>query len=186
MSLDPVVGLALRGALAWLFVASAWHKLRDLPGFRTALAGYRLLPAPALGVAAAGLAALELAIGLACLWPAAAPTACRAGALLLALYSLAIACNLARGRREIDCGCGGPGGRRPLGIGLVLRNGVLVALLLLASLRASPRALLALDAVTAAGLLGVLALLHAGWDVALANASRLRDADRIPEPGAAA
>ena len=180
MSLDPVVGMALRAGFALLFAASAWHKLRDLAGFRAALAGYRLLPTRALAAAALGLAALELAIGAACLAPALAPTACSAGAGLLTLYSLAIACNLARGRRDIDCGCGGPGGRRPLGTTLVLRNLALVALLLLASLPAGPRALTWLDAATGVGLLATLALLHAACDVALANASRLREWEAAP------
>ena len=46
---------------------------------------------------------------------------------LLALYAGAMAVNLARGRRDLDCGCAGPGVRRPVGEGLLIRNGALIA-----------------------------------------------------------
>ena len=44
----------------------------------------------------------------------ATPHAAAAAALLLALYAGAIGVNLARGRRDIDCGCGGPASRQPI------------------------------------------------------------------------
>lgn len=181
IGIDPVVQLALRSGAALLFLSAAVHKLRDLAGFRAALAGYRLLPRRALAPAAAGLAVAEIAVGAACLVPALAAAACLAGAGLLALYAGAIAFNLARGRRAIDCGCGGPGGRRPLGAGLAFRNAALVALLLVAALPATARPFVGLDAVTGAGWLAALVLLYAAADVALANAARLQAALRESE-----
>jgi hypothetical protein len=171
---DPVLQLALHGGAALLFFSAAAHKLRDLAGFRATLDAYGVLPAPALAPAAAALAAAEIAVGGGCLVPRIAPAACLAGAGLLALYSGAIALAWARGRRLIDCGCGGPGGRRPLSPGLLARNAALTALLLLATLPAGARTLVWIDAFTAVSLLAVLALLHAALDVALANAARLR------------
>ncbi|WP_289141256.1 MauE/DoxX family redox-associated membrane protein [uncultured Brevibacillus sp.] len=44
------------------------------------------------------------------------------GGLLLILYSVAIAINLLRGRRDISCGCGGVAGNHPISWLLVLRN----------------------------------------------------------------
>ena len=41
--------------------------------------------------------------------------------------------NLARGRRYIDCGCGGPG--QPISYGLVVRNGALMGFAVLAAPR---------------------------------------------------
>ncbi|MGH7291189.1 MAG: MauE/DoxX family redox-associated membrane protein, partial [Myxococcota bacterium] len=61
LTLDPALGLALRGGLALLLGTAAWHKLRDLGAFRDALAGYRLLPDGLVGVAALVLVAAELA-----------------------------------------------------------------------------------------------------------------------------
>lgn len=171
---DPALQLALSGATALLFLSAAVHKLRGFGDFRTALGAYDVLPAAALGPAAGALAAAEVAIGVGCLLPGVAPAACIAGAGLLALYSGAIALNLSRGRRSIDCGCGGPGGRRPISAGLLARNAALAALLLLAALPAGARPIVWLDAVTAVSLLAALALLHAALDVALANAARLR------------
>jgi hypothetical protein len=97
-----------------------------------------------------------------------------AAAALLALYSAAIVVNLARGRREIDCGCFGPAQRQPLSPALVLRNGVLIALALVCALPAGVRALVPLDALTIAALVAFAALVHGGVNGLIANAPRLR------------
>ena len=169
MSLDPALDLALRAGLALLFATSALAKLRDARGFADAVAGYRLLPAALAAPAAAGFLAAELALAVA-LW---LPTARLASALvagaLLALYGLAIALNLARGRRDIDCGCGGPFGRQTLSEGLVLRNAGLAAAALLVALPLAPRALGWLDAFTALAAVTSAALLHLAASALLAR-----------------
>lgn len=171
LSLDPALGLALRGGLALLLGSAAWHKLRDLGAFRAALAGYRLLPEPLIGVAAVLLVAAELATAGALLVSSSGGFA---AAALLALYSLAIAVNLARGRREIDCGCFGPAARQPLSTALVVRNAALVALALACALPAAPRALVWIDALTVAAAIGFGALVHGSVNALLANTPRLR------------
>jgi hypothetical protein len=168
--LDPALRAALRCALALLWFVSAHHKLRDPARFRGALSGYRLLPARLVRPAAAGIAALELALGLALLVPSAGPAPALATAALLALYALAIAVNLARGRRAIDCGCGAR--PQPLGEGLLVRNAALALIALAAALTASGRALTALDAITTVGGAAALAALYAAIDAALANGLR--------------
>jgi hypothetical protein len=171
LTLDPVLGLALRGGLALLLGSAAWHKLRDLGAFRSALEGYRLLPEPLLGFAALALIAAEIVSAGALVR---APTGGYAAAALLALYSLAIGVNLARGRREIDCGCFGPAARQPLSLALVLRNLVLLALALACALPETPRPLVWVDALTIAAALGFGALVHGSVNALLANAPRLR------------
>lgn len=173
-ALDPVPWLVLRAGLAALFAAAAAHKLRDLPGFRAALSGYALLPGALVPAAALALAGVELAVAVLCLLPPAGAAGPLGAAGLLALYGAAIAANLARGRGEIDCGCGGPGGGRPLGAGLVARNALLAVLALLAAPPAAPRPPVWLDAASVACGLGALVLAYAALDVALANAARLR------------
>jgi hypothetical protein len=168
--LDPALLAALRSALALLWLGAAHHKRKDPARFRAALAGYRLLPAPAVPAAAAGLAALELGLALALLLPAAGAAAALASAALLALYGLAIGAGLLRGRRGIDCGCGAR--PQPLGLHLLARNAALMAIALAAALPASGRALGWLDAVTIAGGAGALAALYAAVDAALANGAR--------------
>lgn len=172
MSMDPAVAVTLRLAGALLFAAAALHKLRDVRAFREALAGYRLLPAAALGPAALALPAAEAATALALCSGSGATAGAAGGVALLALYAGAIAVNLGRGRRSIDCGCGGPGGRRPIAPGLVWRNAALAALLAASALPAAPRAWTWLDGVTVAGGVVTLALLYAALDVLLANRAR--------------
>lgn len=171
LTVDPALALAARLALALLFAHAAWHKLSDLAVFRSALAGYRLLPERALGVAALALIALELAAALALV-------ASRAGGALalgmLTLYTLAIAVNLARGRREIDCGCFGPAARQPLSAALVWRNLGLLALAALAWAPPTARALHWVDALSIASAVAFAALVFASLNALLANAPRLR------------
>jgi hypothetical protein len=174
LALDPAVALMLRAGAALLWLSVSVHKLRDVGAFERALVGYALLPRKTAAPLARVLPAAELLIGLGCLMPRTAPLALLSAATLLALYTSAVALNLARGRRRVDCGCGGPGGPQELSPGLVVRNLALVGLLLIAALPVSGRALHWIDAVTVAAGVGWLALVYAGVDVALATAVRDR------------
>jgi hypothetical protein len=136
------------------------------------VADYRILPEALLPAAPWGFGLAELAAGLALLAPATRAAGALAVALLLGTYALAIAWNLLRGRRHIDCGCSGPGGRRTLGEGLVFRNVCLLAAAGVAGLPVAARPWVWLDAVTAGAGAVVLALLYVALDGALANAPR--------------
>jgi hypothetical protein len=83
-------------------------------------------------------------------------------ALLLLVYALAIAINLARGRRDLDCGCAGPGNRRPVRGMLVARNLLYAAMALVLLLPDSGRSLVWVDATTALAATLTLAALAAG------------------------
>jgi uncharacterized membrane protein len=145
--LDPGVGFLLLGCFALLFVSAAWHKLRALPRFAEVLRAYRVLPAPAVQFAVL-VPLLELAVGVALLVPAARSGAAAAGAALLALYAGSIALNLARGRRDLACGCGGPDEARPIASWMVVRNLLLAALLIATRVPWQSRTLLATDLLT--------------------------------------
>lgn len=174
MSLDPAVALALRAALALLFAAAAVHKLRDFSSFRAAFAAYDLVPASAAGVAARATVALEIALSIALI--AGSRPAPFGAAALLTVYALAIGVNLARGRRDLDCGCAGPASRSRISEGLVARNLILAGLALAASLPATARPFVWLDAFTVAAAVLSLALVHLSSETILANAARLRGA----------
>jgi hypothetical protein len=122
---DPVAVGAVVGALALVLFAAAWHKLSEPEVFGGALQAYDLLPAAAVMPAARVLPWVEIATGGALLVPATRDPALLAFAALILLYAAAMTVNLLRGRRQIDCGCGGD--VHPLSWGLVLRNGVLAA-----------------------------------------------------------
>ena len=180
--IDPVWSLALRSGLALLLASAAIAKLRDLGGFTAALAGYRLLPVTFVRPVAGALIGAELALVLG-LWLPALRAACAVGAaLLLSLYGFAIAVNLARGRRDIDCGCGGPLGRQPLSEALVLRNALLVGAALAAALPVAPRSLGWLDAWTLVAAAGAMAALYGAANVLLAR-SGPRPQRSAPDPG---
>lgn len=165
--IDPVLQLVVRVGGALLLASAARHKLRDRAGFRAALAGYGLLPERSVPFAAGLLVAGELSIGLALL---ATPRAGIAAAALLALYALAVGVNLARGRRDIDCGCGGA--PQALSAWLVARNVVLAATFAACALPTHERALVTLDALSVAGGVAALALSWLASDVAIANGGR--------------
>ncbi len=173
--MDPAIHVALRLSLALLLLGAFRHKVRDVAGFRAAVANYRILPAGAVTAGAALLLAGELGVGIALLVPGLGAAAALAAAMLLTLYSVAIGVNLVRGRRDIDCGCSGPGARRSLGEGLLVRNAVLIATAALCAVPMSGRSLVWLDALTVTGGAAGLALLYGALDAALANAPRLRE-----------
>jgi uncharacterized membrane protein YphA (DoxX/SURF4 family) len=171
-ALDPALALTLRAALALLLLGAAFAKLRRFAAFRAAVAGYRLLPERGVGAAALGLLAAELSLGAMLLMPTlGAPAALGAAALLL-LYAGAMAVNLARGRRDVDCGCTGPGARRPIGWELVARNLLLAGVALGAALW--------LDGVSVVAGAAVLALLYATLDASLALGPVRREAGGGP------
>jgi hypothetical protein len=143
LALDPALQGVLRGSLALLFALAALHKLRAPAAFRARLADYRMLPRRALAPVAVGLATAELATSALLCAPGFGALGARFAALLLALYTAAIAANLLRGLRGIDCGCGPVA--RPLEPALLIRNALLLLCALLAALPTAPRPLVSVD-----------------------------------------
>jgi hypothetical protein len=170
-SADPVAVGAVIGALALVMFAAALHKLMQPQVFAGALAAYRLLPPGAVPVVARALPLAELAVGVGILLPVTRVSALFALAGLLSLYALAMAINLGRGRRDIDCGCGGA--VHPLSWGLVARNLVLTAAALMAARPMVERSMEWIDTLTL--VLAVLAFygMYLMTDELLRQSSRL-------------
>ena len=171
--MDPALVWMLRCALALLLLAAGGHKLRYAAEFRGSVEGYRLLPQRVIPALAASLPLVEIGLGLGLLLPASASASASLTAALFALYGAAIVVNLARGRRHIDCGCGGRAGRAGISEGLVVRNAVLIALACAAAFEPGPRPLLWLDLPSIGVGAVTLALLYVAADGLLANAPRL-------------
>ncbi|HYQ53304.1 MAG TPA: MauE/DoxX family redox-associated membrane protein [Pseudomonas sp.] len=171
--LDPVLVIAASTALAALLASAASHKLRDWRAFNGIVRAYQVLPDALVPAATTSLALAELGLALALLLPAWHGVAALGVVLLMALYACAIGLNLWRGRRDIDCGCSGPGAAQPLRPVLLLRNLVIALLAGLAAVPMAERALGALDifVVIAAG--AVALLIHVAVDGLLANQPRL-------------
>jgi uncharacterized membrane protein YphA (DoxX/SURF4 family) len=117
--------------LAGIFLPSAWSKLRALDEFTGIVADYRLVPAPLVEPVARILPVLEIAAGLGIVLPPTRPAAAGLACALLLLFAAAMAINLARGRREIDCGCYLGRQKERIGWPLVVRNLLLAAVALL-------------------------------------------------------
>ena len=150
--LDPAVGTLINLGAASLLASAAVHKIRDFDRFSAVFAAYRIAPAGALRALAPLVPAAELSLALALPWPPTHRFAGLAAAALIGLYAAAIALNLARGRRDLDCGCGGPRDRRHIAAWMVWRNALIAALLIAAAMLPwSARALAGADVATLGG-----------------------------------
>jgi len=170
---DPLYTTVCALALAVILASAATHKLRAPAWFARQLDDYALLPQALLAPFARLIPLLEAALALALLLPASRIWAAAGTAALLALYALGIAINLWRGRRDMDCGCSGPGQSQPLRPALLLRNAGLIALALIAAWPPLPRPLGVADMLVTVIASAVLVLLHTATDTLLANAPRL-------------
>lgn len=121
--------IAGRICVGLVFLLAATHKAmhwRILPGV---IGNYRLLPRWMNWPAAALLPPAELILAILLLSAQLWPWPSVAAMLLLVLFATAMAINIRHGREYIDCGCGETFLRQTLNWALVLRNGLLVALL---------------------------------------------------------
>jgi hypothetical protein len=159
MSIDPAVHAALRLCLATLFAAAGLHKLRTPLRFRAALDAYEVLPQRSVNAAASALPFGEALIAVSLLYTPAAGFAAVAALALLCVYTGAIAVNLRRGRRDLDCGCGAAEAPQPIGPSLLLRNLALMACASAVAVGPGDRPLHATDALTITGASLVAALL---------------------------
>jgi hypothetical protein len=162
--LDPVFGYLVVTGIALLFATAGSHKLRGLSHFAEIVAAYRVLP-PALARRIAWLVpCLELTIALALIWePSRRPAVVAASGILIA-YATAMAVNLVRGRRDLDCGCGTARARRPVAAWMIWRNSSLAAALGLAALPWSSRQLELPDFLTVMGGLAAGVMLYLAID----------------------
>ena len=162
--MDPDVGALIVAAFALLFASASWHKWRSLAEFEAVLLNYRLAPARLGPLLKVLIPALELVLAGALLFAATRRVAAATGIVVLLGYATAIAINLLRNRRDLDCGCGARDDRRPIAPWMVARNLVLATLLGGAVLPWSARALGAVDALTIGGGVALLALLYVAID----------------------
>jgi uncharacterized membrane protein YphA (DoxX/SURF4 family) len=170
LAVDPVLRIALALALGWVLVEAGLHKLRNPRHFGALIDDYRLLPRGAGRRVVRPLGALEALVAVSLLMPFTHRTGLLGAAVLLAVYFFAMAVNLARGRREIDCGCGAPGQGQTIGAGLLGRNALLAGVALwLALTPAVSRPTVWLDWMVSLQAAAILVLLYATINRLLAN-----------------
>ena len=122
------VALAVRTLLALVFLTAGIGKFRNMLVFQGVVVNYRLLPEKWAAPFALGLPVVEIIVAAGLLF---APSSWVDGsaAFLLLLFAGAMAINIRRGRRHIDCGCFQSAHRQTLNGVLVARNVGLAGLL---------------------------------------------------------
>ncbi len=170
--LDLTVQLPLAMALSLLFLSAGLHKVRSGIRFDAVLGAYDLLPEALLTPARKTLSALELLLALALLVPASWPLSGPVAAGLLGIYALAMAINLARGRRHIDCGCGDT--PHSLSGALLLRNAFLAAAAAALVLPTAARSLGGVDYLIIAMACAALTLLYVTFEALDRSAAKLK------------
>ena len=178
------IAVGFRFLLAALFLVAGLSKLRKRQQFERAVRGYGLLPGRFAPAVASGLPPLEIAAGVLLALGAATTAVATVLLVLLGVFTLAVAVNLARGR-QIDCGCFGAGIPRAITWATVARNVGLAAMAATVAL-AAPRALaldsLFLDGGTASHSDGFAALIASSAGLAVValalETSRLRAVTR--------
>lgn len=145
MPIDPIVQIVAALVLSCVFVTAGFHKCQAPAEFATALSNYKILPAALNRQCVYLLPVAEIITGVALLIPAVTQLAAVAAGALLTMYMFAIGVNLLRGRRNIDCGCGGPQQKQTISEWMLARNGLLLFLAALAGAPVQPRPLLWFD-----------------------------------------
>lgn len=131
------VAVASRFALGTIFVLSGLSKAANYGEFERALADYRILPPAVSRVFASSIPPVELTAGAFLLVGLATKVTAVAVAVLLLVFSVAVAINLVQGRR-IRCGCFGTLDQREISWLAVVRNLGLLGLAALVAWRAQP------------------------------------------------
>ena len=137
--------------LALVFAAAAVGKIQGWSAWPGVVQNFHVLPRALIVPVAWALPPLEAAVALGLLFAASRPLAGSAAALLLCLFSTALAINLVRGRTSIDCGCFRSDLRQSLSPALLLRNAALLAAALALVPAGEPSALSALEYAIADG-----------------------------------
>jgi hypothetical protein len=162
-----------RWLLAGAFAAGLWHKLRTREIFVVVVRDYRVLPAGIAPFVATLILLLEGLVLVGLTSGMGLRTASMLAALLLGVYGAAIAINLVRGRRSIDCGClgtaGDASGRNRLSGWLLVRNAVLIGIAGLVLAPVSDRELVWLDMVAIVPGVVAAMLIYFAADQLLAN-----------------
>jgi uncharacterized membrane protein len=165
--LDTLPQLTIALALAALFGAAALHKLRARQRWPAVVRQYRVLPEPLAAPVALLVPLIEVLAAAALLWPHTRAAGAVTVAALLLAYAWALAINLRRGRRSIDCGCFGSQRRQGIAPWMLGRNLVLAALALALLLPTNGRALSAAEPSLALAFVVTLGFLYPVLEIVL-------------------
>lgn len=160
--------------LLWLFLQAAWHKLKPSNSlyYRDLMSEYSGLTADSawLKLLLPLIAVFELLLALALVYGPSQSVASILAAAVLSFYLGLMAWQWYQGKRDMDCGCAGPGARLSIGPALLIRNLVLIALALLVL---AHQGLDLSSWLLALCLSAVFALAYVCWEGLMANAQKI-------------
>jgi uncharacterized membrane protein YphA (DoxX/SURF4 family) len=113
-------------------------KLHDRPKFRNQIENYQIVGRSIASLIAQSLPSLEISVGAGVTFRILAPWMDVAALGLFLSFAFAIGFNLARGRRDFDCGCFGQHGGRTVSWTTFLRSAILTGLAALTLLAKNP------------------------------------------------
>jgi len=128
MTFDPVISVICALILSYVFVVASFHKWQSISEFKRTLSDYQVVPDRLVSIFIYAIPVIELITGIALLIPISSGLAAISASALLCIYIFAIGINLLKGRRTIDCGCGGTEQKQNISEWLLLRNGLLLFL----------------------------------------------------------
>jgi uncharacterized membrane protein YphA (DoxX/SURF4 family) len=112
----------LRLSLAVVFLYYSSSKLISMQAFASAVMSYRLIPAALAQPFALNLVAIEIVLGVLLLFGWYTRMAAAVGGVLMLIFIMAMAINIARGNTDLDCGCSGGHTRQIIGYKTIVRN----------------------------------------------------------------
>jgi hypothetical protein len=154
-TIGPLV-VASRTLVALVFLSAALGKLKDRAAFHGAVHAYRLLPDGLVGPVALFVPLAEIVIGLLLPSGLAPGVAAVAASAMLAVFTGAMALNMLRGRRDIDCGCFHGRPSRRLTWGAIARTAALAVAAVLSGVPASAPGLAAVQGLAGGAILFIL------------------------------
>ncbi len=174
VTVNPIIELGASFALSYIFLHAAWVKISDLDHFMEVLRNYEVLPSRNVRLSARVIPALELLVGIGLLAAVTRQFAASWALVLLGIYTLVIGLNIKRGRRDLDCGCGGVGQQHRLTEWLYVRNGSLIALSLVLFLPVAATGLKHLIVMaTGIGMAALVCLLYSAMNLLISNHCKL-------------
>ncbi len=176
MQLDPAISAALALSLTTLFAASVAHKASAFEEFVGIVRNYGIAPENLAHAVAIGAVAAEAVVAAGMVFPLSRAAAALGAAGILATYGAAIAFNLSRGRRDIDCGCSFGESREQLSSMLVARNTALAIAALVATAPVSARELGIFDFASIGLFVLASAALYIAFESLRSNAMRFKAA----------
>lgn len=178
IEINPVMELAIRLAIAMLFLGSVAHKLRSPMEFagtvEAYLRGVPFVTETIKWIAVAAIVAMEAAVVMFCVLPGPAFLAGGGATAILLLYAVAMGTNIARGNVLLDCGCALAAAQQPVSKALVLRNLVLATISALLLMPSSEQAAEVFEIVNAVIFAGFLLLIYEVSNQLILNAQKMK------------